>query len=533
MATTSVEPVGDPTGRLDHATKTRIFATLVVIVVFTEVAPLQYTMISAALQKIAPSFPAEGANINWSIIVFGLVGAAASPLLGKMSDVWGKKRMFLVCGALFVAGCVMDAVVHSWALFLVGRGLQALAIATQVIAYGLIRDLMPRRYVPLGLGITATGLGVSAIVAPLVGGYLVDNYSWRAIFWFLAGFTIVVAPFVMVIVPESKLRVRERIDVVGAVLLSAGATLTLIYLDKGQDWGWGRPLTLAWLIGGLALLVLFVVIERRATHPIMDMGLLFHPRVSLVLLAALFGSFMVGVQSYAIGYMTQTPKADVVAAGVQEATLAKIGQQTGHPLPAAAVQVHLNPGYSYGNGFSLLQYAVHVALLQAIIAMVCGALGGMLARKVGPRLPLVGALTVFVGSGIAFALLPHTWVVFLIISAVFGIGFGFFYAAAPILIVEGVPQEQQGISVGMSGVMQSMGTAVGLAIITAFLNASPVKADISVGGHHVSTSVIPDVFTDRGYNLGFWAAVVAAAIALGVALIMRHGRTPATGGAAY
>ncbi|MFE7797325.1 MFS transporter [Nocardia sp. NPDC057440] len=521
------------TGRLDGASRARIFTVLAVIVLFTEVAPMQYTIVAAALQKIAPTFPSVGANINWAIIVFGLIGAAASPLIGKMSDVWGKKRMFLVCGMLFMLGCVLDAVTDSWAIFLIGRGLQATAIATAVIAYGLIRDLMPRKYVPLGLGVTATGLGFSAIGGPLLGGYLVDNYSWRAIFWVLAGFTLLMLPLVWLVVPESKLRVKERIDVLGAVLLSAGAGLTLIYLDKGQDWGWSKPLTLAWLFGGIALLVVFVVVELNVARPIMDMKLLFHPRVTLVLGGALFASFLIGVQSYALGYMTQTPDSDTVAAGVQQATLAQIQQQTGQPMPAAAVQVALDPGYSYGNGFTLLEFAVRIALLQAVLAMICGAAAGALARKIGARIPLVFALVLFASAGVCYAVLPHTWVVFLWVSAAFGIGFGFYYASMPILMVEAVPQEQQGISLGMLGVMQSMGVAIGLAIVTAYLNASPITAQVSVAGQPPQGSVIPQVFAEHGYEMGFWFAAGASVIALIIALIMRHGRTPATGGTAY
>ncbi|WP_330231109.1 MFS transporter [Nocardia sp. NBC_00508] len=407
----SATAVADPdidTGRLEGASRARIFAILAVIVLFTEVAPMQYTIVAAALQKIAPTFPGVGADINWAIIVFGLIGAAASPLIGKMSDVWGKKRMFLVCGVLFMIGCVLDAVTSNWALFLIGRGLQATAIATAVIAYGLIRDLMPRRYVPLGLGITATGLGLSAIAGPLLGGFLVDSYSWRAIFWCMAGFTLLMLPAVWLVVPESKLRVPERIDIVGAVLLSAGAGLTLIYLDKGRDWGWGRPTTVAWLIGGVALLVLFVVVETQVPRPIMDMKLLFHPRVALVLAAALFASLQIGVQSYAIAYMAQSPDEANIAGKVQQGSLAQIQAQTGQPMPPEAVQVTLDPGYSYGNGYTLLEFAVQIALLQAVVAMICGALAGALARRIGARIPLIMALAIFVATGACYALLPHT-----------------------------------------------------------------------------------------------------------------------------
>ncbi|MEU4416655.1 MULTISPECIES: MFS transporter [Nocardia] len=526
-------PENNDTGRLEGASRARIFTVLAVIVLFSEIAPMQYTIVAAALQKIAPSFPGVGANINWAIIVFGLIGAAASPLIGKMSDVWGKKRMFLICGALFVIGCVLDATTSHWGVFLFGRCLQATAIATAVIAYGLIRDLMPRKMVPLALGLTATGFGVASIAGPLLGGYLVDNHSWRAIFWVLGAFTVVMLPLVWIIVPESKLRVTERIDIVGAALLAGGAALTLIYVDKGHDWGWSKPTTLAWLIAGLVLLVLFVLVEKRATTPIMDMGLLFHPRVALVLAGALFASLQIGIVSYAIAYMSQTPPESTVVAGVQQGTLAQIQQMTGQALPIEAVQVTLDPGYTYGSGYSLLEFAVRIALLGSVITMLFGAVAGLLARRIGARLPLVVALVIFATAAVAFAVLPLTATNFLIVNSIFSIGFGMYYACMPILLVEAVPQEQQGVSMGMLGVMQSMGVAIGLAIVTAFLHSNGMTALVSVGGQAQPPTPLPDLFGDRGYQLGFWVCAAASAVALTFALVMKHGRTPATGGTAH
>ncbi|MFG1772936.1 MFS transporter [Nocardia salmonicida] len=526
-------PENNDTGRLEGASRARIFTVLAVIVLFSEIAPMQYTIVAAALQKIAPSFPGVGANINWAIIVFGLIGAAASPLIGKMSDVWGKKRMFLICGALFVIGCVLDATTSHWGVFLFGRCLQATAIATAVIAYGLIRDLMPRKMVPLALGLTATGFGVASIAGPLLGGYLVDNHSWRAIFWVLGAFTVVMLPLVWIIVPESKLRVTERIDIVGAALLAGGAALTLIYVDKGHDWGWSKPTTLAWLIAGLVLLVLFVLVEKRATTPIMDMQLLFHPRVALVLAGALFASLQIGIVSYAIAYMSQTPPESTVVAGVQQGTLAQIQQMTGQALPIEAVQVTLDPGYTYGSGYSLLEFAVRIALLGSVITMLFGAVAGLLARRIGARLPLVVALVIFATVAVAFAVLPLTATNFLIVNSIFSIGFGMYYACMPILLVEAVPQEQQGVSMGMLGVMQSMGVAIGLAIVTAFLHSNGMTALVSVGGQAQPPTPLPDLFGDRGYQLGFWVCAAASAVALTFALVMKHGRTPATGGTAH
>lgn len=537
MSTTSTTPSPEDvgivdTGRLDGASRLRIFSVLAVIVLFTEVAPLQYIMIAAALQKLTSTFASVGANLTWAIIIPGLVGAAVSPLIGKMSDVWGKKRVLLTCGVAFAAGCLIDALTRSWVLFLIGRGFQALAVTVLIIAYGLIRDLMPRKYVPLALGIATGGAGFSGVIAPIVGGFLVDHYGWPAMFWFLGIYVLVMTPVVMFVVPESKLRVKERINPAGAVLLCAGTLLTLLYLDKGQGWGWGRPTALAWLLTGLALLVLFFLIESRASSPLMDMKLFRHPRVSLVLLMGLFGSAIFAVQAYALGYMTQSPSASQLTGAITQGVVSRIRQQTGAVVPASAVHVTLNPGYSYGNGFSLLQYAVHLGIWAGAISVVFAPLAGALARRRGPRTPAIFAFALTTALGVVYALaIPsYNWVFFLVLTLVFGIGYAFGGTALPTFIVEGVPAEQQGISIGMLGVVLGMAGAIGLAIVTALLNANPVKAHINVLGHS-TTQVIPQVFANRGYVAGFWVLAGMTLVALVIAVVMRHGRTPATGGA--
>ncbi|MEU2257660.1 MFS transporter [Nocardia xishanensis] len=522
---------GPDTGRLDEASRFRIFTVLAIIVLYTEVAPIQFTMVSAALQKIAPSFPAAGPNITWSLIVFGLIGASASPVIGKLSDIWGKKRVFLICGLVFAAGCLLSAVTTSWPLFLAGRCLQSTAAGMAIVAYGLIRDLMPHKYVPIGLGISATGLGFSAAVAPILAGYLVDQHSWRAMFWVLFGFVALMTPLVALVVPESKLRVRGRVDIAGAMLLSGGVAMILLYVSKGNDWGWREPTTLAWLFGGLAALIAFIAVELRSSTPLMDMRLLFSPRVSLVLLTAVFAASLVGVHSYAVAYMVQTPPQSAVESTIVSRTVERVTQAAGLPVPAELVHVTLSPGYSYGDGLSLMQFALRIGLAQGLLAMACGVVAGLLARRIGPRIPLIAALTLFAGTTVALAVLPHTWQVFALTGLGFGGALGLYYACMPILMVEAVPSEQQGISVGMLGAAQSLSTAFGTAVITAFVSGHPITTGVSVAGRPPQEATLPNVFADRGYELGFWFGVAATGCALVVVLLMKHGRTPATGGA--
>src|SRR5258708_25892839 len=101
-------------------------------------------MVTPAAILIATSFPGVGANVSWMTTIYGLVGGVATPLAGKASDLWGKKRMLMFSGTLFVVGSVICVTSHNWALFLVGRAFQALSLGNVAVSYGLFRDLLPR-----------------------------------------------------------------------------------------------------------------------------------------------------------------------------------------------------------------------------------------------------------------------------------------------------------------------------------------------------------------------------------------------------
>jgi MFS family permease len=437
--------------------------------------------------------------------------------------------MFLLCGLLFIAGCVICALTSSWTLFLIGRGLSAFSVASQIIAYGLIRDLLPRKYVPLGIGAVGAGLGFSGAIAPLIGGALMDHYSWRSMFWFLAIFTVVLTPIVAFVVPETKLRVRQRVAPIGVLMLSVGALLVLLYVDNGQTWGWGRITSLAWLIGGAVLLVGFFVVELNVRHPIMDMRLLLNPKVSLTLLMTFFGVMIVAVQPLALGYMTQTPDTNGLRAKVVQGAVDQAQQMYHFALDPSAVHVTFNPGYSYGNGFTTLQYALHVGIWAGLISVIFGPLGGLWARRIGGRTPAIVAFVVLTISGLGFALVHYSWATYAALYVFAGIGFGLFYSAGPNLLVDAVPPEQQGISAGMFGVVSSMGSAIGISVATALLNNHPVVAHISAMGQS-RVQKIPQVFADRGYNESFWIVLGTTLVGLVIVLAMRHGRKPATGG---
>jgi MFS family permease len=512
--------------RLASASTGRIIAVIVALVLFSEVAPFQLGMVSVIVPKLGPSFPSAGANVTWAVTMLGVAGGATMALVGKLGDLVGKKLMLLVCAFALVIGCLICALTHSWALFLVGRGIAGISWGMTAIEYGVVRDLIPRKWIPITVGILGTGFGIGGVFGPVICGVLTDHYSWRSIFWFLLIYMLVTIPIVMIAVPESPLRVKQRLDILGAVLFGLGVGAVTLYLSEGSSWGWTATGSLGYLIGGLALLVLFVLWELRTKEPMMELHLLRAPKVSILMVAAfLFTGTIAGV-NIAVSYMFETPK---------KATL------DGQIISSAAAQYKVAPSLiekfitfngdlSYANGFSVLQLALHVTLWSALFGILLGPIGGYLARKVGARLPLRIAAVAMLAACALWIPWHRTWQEQIGIGVLFGLGFGFYYAANPNLLMDAVPAERQGVSAGMLAVFGAIGTSVATALVTSIQAAHPYQL-VSHAGKTTVTN-IPQVYTDTGYKeIYLLIGVVPAVIALILALLLRHGDKPALGGA--
>ena len=517
------------TGRLDGASPLRVWSIVIIIALFGTIASLQYTMIAAALPKIAPSFASAGANISWAITIFGVVGAVSTPILGKMSDIWGKRNILAVCGLLFIAGSVLCALTHDFGLLLLGRGLEACATAAGAVSYGLIRDLVPRRSIPMAVGVIGGSVGGSALAAPMLGGWMVDHYSWRLIFWSLAVFAAVVLTVLWLAVPESRLRVKQRLDLLGAVVLGGGVACVLLYVSEGGSWGWTAGKSIVYLAVGLVLLAGFVPLERQVEQPLIDIKILASPKVAMTMAVSFCAVIIFAVTAYALPYMAQTPtKAQLT--GLAQAAIVKAG------LPTAALPLlHISfPGgtLAFAGGLTLLGFAWRANIYVGLAPMATGPLGGGWAHRAGGRKPLIAAMAFLLAGALLLLVLPLQGVWGLaVVAAVVGIGNGFYFAAAPTLIMEAVPAEQQGVTTGMWSVASAMGSAVASAVLTAFFVANPLKISVAVPGRPATVQTLDQLYSWAGYRDGFIFAAAVGVVGLVIAVLMKHGRTPSTGGA--
>lgn len=517
---------GEDAGRIDASRKWRLIAILVALVLYSEVAPMQLGMVTIILPKVAASFPGAGAGVTWAATIVGIAGGATMALLGKLGDQIGKKRMTVITGVLFLIGALLCVLTTSWPLFLVGRALGGASWAMTALEYGLVRDLMPRKWIPVSVGILGTGFGIGGVITPLVVGALTAHYSWKSVFWFLIIYMVVTTPILMLAIPESPLRLKQRFDIPGAVLFGAGISLVLLYVSEGSSWGWADFGSVSYLVGGVIALLAWVAWELRAPAPMMELKLLRAPRVAIPMAVAFLVTAAIATVSIVVNYMFQTPTAPVLENQIAAGAAAQ------YHVPVATVQKFMvfRGDISYAHGYSALQMALHITIWTALFGVVFGVVGGIVCRRIGSRLPLIVSGFCLLAASTLWVFWHKTWQEQVSIGVLYGICFGLYYAANPNLLMDAVPASRQGISAGMLAVFGAIGTSVGSAVFTAIAAAHPFQAGGPQNGHLVFSS-IPQVYTDTAYSLTYIATgVVAGALALLLAIALRTGRTPARGG---
>lgn len=259
-------------------------------------AALDQTIVSTALPTMVGELGGLD-HLSWVVTAYLLTSTASVPLFGKISDLYGRKLVFQAAIGIFLLGSVLSGAAQDMLQLILFRGVQGiggggLMAMTFVIMGDLISPRERGRYAGYFTGVFA----IASVVGPLVGGGLVDTLSWRWVFYVnlpLGGVAMVVAQrFLRVDRPTE----RRPVDVLGAALLISGVTaLLLVSVWGGQEHEWTSPTIVGLGIGGVVLMVLFVLQERRAVEPLIPLRLFAVPTIRVTTaLSVLMGASMFG-----------------------------------------------------------------------------------------------------------------------------------------------------------------------------------------------------------------------------------------------
>ena len=447
---------------------------LVGIMLSTALVAIDATVIATAVPSIVASLGGF-AEFPWLFSVYLLAQAVTVPVYGKLADVFGRKPVMLVGIGLFLLGSILCGVAGSMGALIAFRAVQGLgAGAVQPMSMTIVGDLYSLRERAKVQGYIASVWAVSSVVGPTLGGVFSQYLSWRWIFFVNIPLCLVAAAAIALRFHEQVDRRRPRIDYAGAATLTVALTLLVLgLLEGGQAWAWGSPQGIAVLVTGAVLLGLFVGIERRAADPVVPLRLLRNRLlVATNLASACVGAVLLGLTSY-----VPTFAQDVLGTGPLVAGFALAALTLGWPISAS--------------------------------------LSGRVYLRIGIRsTALVGAAIVVLGSALLL-LLDGSSSVLQVGATAFVIGLGMGFTAAPTLIAaqSAVQWQQRGVVTGSNMFFRSAGSAVGVAVFGALVNAT-------LGGSEVeSDRVAPEALTTAVHNVFLGTTMLAMAMLAAVLLM--------------
>ncbi len=421
------------------------------------------SLVAPALATIGQDLGVATSDASWILTAYLLSAAVLTPILGRLGDMVGKRKMLIVVLALLLAGTVLAALAPNLGILILARALQGAAGAIMPLSIGVVRDELPRERVGVTIGLLSAIFGVGAGVGIVAAGPIVENLSWHWLFWLPAVLIVVALLGVIFGMPESPVKKPGRLDLLGTAILSVSLVSLLLAISEGEKWGWNSFGTLALIAVGAVAMVAFVLVELRVKEPLIDMrlmkirGVWTAHVVALVFGFAMFGTFV---------------------------------------LVPTLLQLPAVTGYGFGKTVS----EAGLFLLPTVVMMVIfGPLAGFLVRKVGPKPPmLLGA--VFVTAAFILPAIAHGEMWQVVVSGLLtGAGIGLALASTSNAIIESVPAFQTGEAISVNTIARTIGSSIGTAVIAAIITSNSTPQGLPL---------------DDAFTIGFWVCAAVAVLAI-------------------
>ncbi|AIQ62283.1 DSBA oxidoreductase [Paenibacillus stellifer] len=415
--------------KLPRITERGLILTGVLLATF--LAAIEGTVTGPAGPAIVGDF--EGMQwLSWIFTAYLLAMAVTTPIFGKVSDLFGRKPVFLGGTAVFLAGSLLCGMSGSMEQLVAFRALQGIGAGALIpMTFTIIGDTYSIEERAKTQGLLSSVWGISSLVGPLLGGYVVEYLSWRWVFVFNLPFGLLAMLFIARFLKEKNVRRKTQIDGWGVLLFAVGMSALLFALSTGgQTYPWSSPLIITALAGAVVLLALFLAVERRVPEPMLPLNLFRVRNIAYSTGANLLVSTLI------IGLSTYVP---LWVQGVDGGSAAMSG------LLLAPMSV----GWMFGS----------VA-------------GGRMILRAGSRRTAMLGLALIVAGAAGLALLsqgtPEFWL--LLLTLLCGVGFGYCSTVFTIIAQSSVGREMRGASTALNTFTRSLGQTVGVAVFGSWLN---------------------------------------------------------------
>ncbi len=462
---------------MSHAAKALLVLTGVALLVnYVE------TMIIPGVPVIQKDFATTATIASWITSSYLIVGSAVSPLFGKLGDIYGKKRLFLISMGFYIVGVGLGGFSPSIYFLIFARALQGVGFAIIPLGLAIIVDEFPVERIAGAQGIISGTFAIGAAAGLVVGAWIVQSFGWQYAFH-----SALVLSIILFVVSARTLRKdapapkSRAVDYAGAGILMAGITLMLVWVTDGPTVGWLSAQQVAFLVPGAALTAGFFAFEARRKNPLIQIKLL---RLRNVLVANLLGVVSGAVMFmlfFAVVYYSELPRGfglalDVIAAGLTLApsTVGMLfgGLAVGRGLPRIGPRPVLILGsILLGSGFTLFLFSRGSSL--ALSADLFVALAGVICLLV----PLVNMIAIT------------------------------------------VPRESIAVGLGMNTMLRNLGGAIGPVVATAIMASYTAPVYATVNGQAVVVGHLPSA---TAFNVIFGVGIALTVVVLLLALLTKN-----------
>lgn len=436
---------------------------LVTVMIASFLGRLDGTIVNLALPKIIKDFGITVSQAGWISTTYIISNAIFVPIFGKLGDLMGRKLLY-VCGIVgFTITSMLAGLAFNLQSMIIFRVLQAITVSIDYpIALSIIANTFQEKSERAqAMGLWSAIFAVAAVFGPLIGGPLIDNFSWRAVFYVNIPVGIVGTFMALKYIdePVKKIKGLKDFDILGALLLGLSLGVLVLVLDQGQAWGWGSLKSIiSYLITALSFTI-FVLVEKKAAEPVVDLKFFQIPSFTAAIITS-FLSFM-GM----MGAMFVIP---------------------------VFIQNFL--GYSVTKSGLLF--------IPMAIGMMFGApLGGRLSTKIPARFLVCFGMLWSAFIFYLFSSIDIRWGVWEIGSRMFLFAFGLGLGLSPLTnsATSTVPIHEVGIASSVLALARNISGAFGIAIFATILTNSTNQNLLALGQHSVINSHSPLVFSQAAY----------------------------------
>ncbi len=393
---------------------------------------LDATIVNIAISSIQKDLKTDLLTVSWVLNAYSLVFAVLLVTMGRFADQFGRKRMFMIGMVLFSIGSLLCAVSPSIEWLIGFRAIQAIgAAALNPVSLAIIIVVFPPNKRGAAIGVWGASAGLAAAIGPVLGGFLVQNFDWRWIFFVNIPFCVLGLYMVWQFVPESKdNQATRQLDLLGLLTLTVGMFCLVLAIIEGNEWGWTSAGILGLFVGSVVGLALFFFVETRQAQPILDFSLF-------------------KIRSFTASSITTFMFSVSIQGAFLILVLYFINAQGLNQLDAAYALIPL-----------------------PLAAFVLSAVAGRFSNKLNPRyMGIAGMVIQSIGFfalttlGTDATYLDTAWRAMII-----GVGMGLCFQTFPAMAISEVPRPKLGVASGAFNTFRQIGFTIGVAILLSFFS---------------------------------------------------------------